>query len=85
MYDQGKITKDEYDAAMKESANMTFVGYTSDRDDEDDNDDGYIQNWYIDELFYDAQRTLHNTTTSVRTLRPISFTQRVLKSTALWI
>ena len=26
MYDQGKITEDEYDAAMKESANMTFVG-----------------------------------------------------------
>ena len=58
MYDQGKITEDEYDAAMKESANMTFVGYTSDRDDEDDNDDGYVQNWYIDELFYDAQKDL---------------------------
>lgn len=58
MYDQGKITEDEYDAAMKESANMTFVGYTSDRDDEDDNDNGYVQNWYIDELFYDAQKDL---------------------------
>ncbi|MCD8026704.1 MAG: transglycosylase domain-containing protein [Clostridiales bacterium] len=57
MYDQGKITKDEYDEAMEESENMTFVGFQSDDDDEDEDDD-YVQNWYIDELFYDLQEDL---------------------------
>lgn len=57
MYDQEKITKEEYEEAMKESADMTFVGYKSDHDDDDEEND-YIQNWYIDELFYDAQKDL---------------------------
>lgn len=57
MYEQGKITKEEYEEAMKESANMKFVGFQVD-DDSDDDDDGYVQNWYIDELFYDLQEDL---------------------------
>lgn len=57
MYDQGKITKDEFDQAMEESANMTFVGFQSTTDDDDDDDD-YVQNWYIDEVFYDLRSDL---------------------------
>ena len=58
MYDQEKITKAEYEQAKKDSENMTFVGYQDDDDDDDDDETGYVQNWYIDELFYDAQRDL---------------------------
>lgn len=56
MYDQGKITKSEYDNAMKESANMTFVGFKNTKQDDDDND--YVQNWYIDQVFYDLREDL---------------------------
>lgn len=56
MYDQGKISKSEYDTAMKESANMTFVGFKNTREDDDDND--YVQNWYIDQVFYDLREDL---------------------------
>lgn len=56
MYSQEKITKSEYDQAMAESATMTFVGYQS--DDDDEYDDGYVQNWYIDQLFYDLRDDL---------------------------
>ena len=56
MYDQGKITKSEYDNAMKESANMTFVGVKNTKEDDDDND--YVQNWYIDQVFYDLREDL---------------------------
>ena len=56
MYDQGKITKSEYDNAMKESANMTFVGFQNTKEDDDDND--YVQNWYIDQVFYDLKEDL---------------------------
>ncbi len=41
MYDQGVIkTKKEYDEAMSESAKMTFVGFKSASEDEDDEDNG---------------------------------------------
>lgn len=56
MYDQGKITKSEYNEAMKESANMTFVGFQDTQ--EDDSDDDYVQNWYIDQVFYDLKEDL---------------------------
>ncbi len=55
MYDQGKITKEEFDQAMLESANMTFVGF-QDKDDEEE--DSYIQNWYIDQLVGDLMYDL---------------------------
>ena len=57
MYRQEKITKAEYDEAMAESAEMTFVGWQSD-DDDDDEDDGYVQNWHIDQLYYDLKEDL---------------------------
>lgn len=56
MYDQGKITKSEYEQAMKESADMTFVGFQNTQ--EDDDDDDYVQNWYIDQVFYDLKEDL---------------------------
>ena len=56
MYDQGKISKSEYEQAMKESADMTFVGFQNTQ--EDDDDDDYVQNWYIDQVFYDLKEDL---------------------------
>lgn len=56
MYDQGKITKSEYEEALKESETMTFVGFQSDNDEDDDDD--YVQNWYIDQVFYDLRDDL---------------------------
>ena len=55
MYDQEKITKAEYDQAMKESANMTFVGF---QDDDEDEDTDFVQNWYIDQLVGDLVNDL---------------------------
>lgn len=58
MYDQGVIkTKKEYDDAMSESAKMTFVGFKSASEDEDDEDND-VQNWYYDQLFYDLRDDL---------------------------
>lgn len=56
MYKQGFITKDEYNEALKESENMKFVGYNQKV--EEDDEKSNIQNWYIDELFYDLQNDL---------------------------
>ncbi|MBR2724578.1 MAG: transglycosylase domain-containing protein [Ruminococcus sp.] len=57
MLDQGKITKKEYNEAMKESANMTFRDpseeFTTDAPVK-------IQNWYFDELVFDLARDLAN-------------------------
>lgn len=47
---------------MKESATMTFVGWQA-SDDDDDDDEADVQNWYIDQVFRDLQRTLQNITT----------------------
>ena len=54
MYDQKMITKKEYDAAMKESENMKFIGYVIEEDDDDDND----WNWYMDRVFRDVVKDL---------------------------
>lgn len=57
MYDQKKISKDEFDAAMKESATMTFVGWQA-SDDDDNDDEADVQNWYIDQVFRDLQKDI---------------------------
>ncbi|MBQ5398047.1 MAG: transglycosylase domain-containing protein, partial [Ruminococcus sp.] len=47
MVDQSKITQDQYKQALKESENMTFIGFKkSNRA----NMSKKIQNWYLDEL-----------------------------------
>ena len=59
MYDQHMITKEEYDQAMAESANMTFVGRGDNNDDEDEDENSVaIQNWYIDQMYWDLCRDL---------------------------
>ncbi len=55
MYDQKIISKQEYADALKESENMTFVGFKkSNRK----NIGSKVQNWYIDELQRDLQADL---------------------------
>ncbi len=59
MLDQGKITQSEYDSAMNESAVMTFVGFKSASEQEDDEEDfDNVQSWYEDQIFYDLKRDL---------------------------
>ena len=59
MYDQDMLTKAEYDTAMAESANMTFVGFSDDAESEDEDEDNTkIQNWYIDQMYWDLCRDL---------------------------
>ncbi|MBQ8135540.1 MAG: transglycosylase domain-containing protein [Clostridia bacterium] len=57
MYDQGLISKKEYDEALKESADMTFVGYIIEDDDDDDENDW---NWYMDRVFRDVVSALED-------------------------
>lgn len=42
---------------MKESATMKFVGWQA-SDDDDDNDEADVQNWYIDQVFRDLQKDI---------------------------
>lgn len=61
MYEQGKISKSEYQEALKESENMTFVGYVDDEEeDEKDEDevDNLTSNWYMDAMIRDASKDL---------------------------
>jgi len=55
MHRQGKITKEQYDQAMKESAKMKFVGY---QEDSNKNMNVSVQNWYQDELMTDLREDL---------------------------
>ena len=57
MYDQEMLTKAEYDAAMQESKTLTFVGWQKPQDD-DEEEAVNVQNWYIDQMFYDLRRDL---------------------------
>ena len=59
MYEQGKLTKAEFNTAMEESANMTFVGFNnSDESENEDEENTKIQNWYIDQMYWDLCRDL---------------------------
>ena len=58
MFDQEMLTKQEYDAAMAESADLTFVGWGGSSSSDDDSEDDNIQNWYIDQMFFDLRRDL---------------------------
>ncbi len=64
MYQQGKISKAEFNQAMEESENMVFVGYENnekEKEKEEKNQnskEGYISNWYIEAMFRDLQDEL---------------------------
>ncbi len=58
MYEQEMISKNEYDQAMAESADMTFVGWGDTDDEEEDDDSVAVQNWYIDQMYWDLCRDL---------------------------
>lgn len=58
MYDQQMITKAQYDAAMLESANMTFVGFDYEDNEEDEDEEEEYQNWYMDALYRDVVEDL---------------------------
>ena len=59
MYNQEMLTKAEYDAALEESETLEFVGWgTPEETSDDDEDDIEVQNWYIDQMFYDLKRDL---------------------------
>ncbi len=55
MYAQEKITEEEYNAAMEESANMEFADPSLGNVDINSGD---VQNWYQDELVYDLAADL---------------------------
>ena len=55
MHAYGKITDEEYQAAMEESESMTFMDYS---DEYEDDSPVTIQNWYFDELVFDVSRDL---------------------------
>ena len=57
MRDQEMLTEEEFQAALKESDNLKFVGFTSSGDDEDEDADK-VQNWYINQMYYDLCRDL---------------------------
>lgn len=56
MYDQGKITEQEYNEAMTESENMQFV--FADR--QDANSNTSVHNWYIDTMIQDVVADLQS-------------------------
>lgn len=58
MHEQGKITDSEYEEALDESENMTFVGFQYSDDDEEEKEDTQEWNWYIDALFRDLRKDL---------------------------
>ena len=49
MFEQGKITKTEFDAAMKESSEMQFASAASD----DEDTAVPVRNWYVEAMFCD--------------------------------
>ena len=63
MYDQGKITKAEYEQAQQDSENMTFVGYENnekekEKEEKNKNNSEYTSNWYVEAMFRDLQEEL---------------------------
>ena len=59
MRDQGKITEEEFQAALQESKSMTFVGLANDHsDDDEEEEDEKVQNWYYNQMIYDLRADL---------------------------
>ena len=64
MYDQGMLTKDEYDQAKKESESLKFVGYENNKKEQENEakkekyGDDYLSNWYVEAALRDLQDEL---------------------------
>ena len=64
MYDLGKISKEEYEQAQKESDEMKFVGYENNEKEKEKEEknanskQGYISNWYVEAMFRDLEKEL---------------------------
>ena len=59
MYDQGKITEEELNAALSERKNMKFIGFSSNHaDDDEEEEDDNVQNWYYNQMIYDLRADL---------------------------
>ena len=58
MRDQDFITEEEFQEALKESDNLEFVGFSNDNEDEDEESSSNVQNWYINQMYYDLCRDL---------------------------
>ncbi|MGN1050878.1 MAG: penicillin-binding transpeptidase domain-containing protein, partial [Acutalibacteraceae bacterium] len=56
MLSQDMISKEEYDSAMEESADLKFQKHSNSEN--DNTTTSKIQNWYIDELYYDLRNDL---------------------------
>ncbi|MBQ8860423.1 MAG: transglycosylase domain-containing protein [Ruminococcus sp.] len=56
MYEQKKLTKEEYDEAMKQSQSLEFIDYS--KNDEEEEEEENVQNWYIDQMQGDLIRDL---------------------------
>lgn len=54
MYNQGMINKEELEQAKKDSDKMKFKGYNQKKEE----NTVTVQNWYMDELYYDLKRDL---------------------------
>ncbi len=54
MYEQGMISDQEYEDALRESKNMKFVGYVIEEEDDEPSD----WNWYDDRVFRDVTKDL---------------------------
>ena len=59
MYDQGRITRAEYDEAMEQSANLKLRGVDFEMDDEEEETETQsvsteVWNWYEEEVFNDT-------------------------------
>lgn len=56
MYKQEYLTKEEYEQAMKESETLEFIDYS--KNEEEDEEEVNVQNWYIDQMQGDLVRDL---------------------------
>ena len=58
MRDQDMLTEQEFQDALAESDRLEFVGFTGNEDEDEDESDNKVQNWYINQMYYDLCRDL---------------------------
>jgi len=59
MYEQGKITLDEYNNALEESKNMKFYNNKKNDEDEEEKEDlSFVRSWYVEAMLEDIKKDL---------------------------